>query len=262
MAAAAKPDKRNELHSTLVGLPPTEKSDGLPIVQDLDGVMLDNGEPYAERELKFGVDLYQPAIVDGSPYVMGQSPVFASKQQIDSRHPTWGGVLTKYLLPVVTALERKSNPNASGSEAYGWLPPPLINEGKKVQTSWLHDFLLDPYPIRPAVFLRMPRFNMSSSEATALANYFAAVDNAEFPYAYSSARDRSRLAALEAEYQTGSRETGVGGRRSEVSSQNSAAPPEMQRLDDAMKIVVNGNFCVKCHLVADYAPPGGNRAKA
>src|SRR5207244_7955128 len=84
--------------------------------------------------------------------------------------------------------------------AYGWLPPPLINEGKKVQTAWLHDFLLDPYPIRPAVFLRMPRFNMSSSEATALANYFAAVDNADFPYAYSSGRDRSRLAAMEAEY--------------------------------------------------------------
>jgi len=36
----------------------------------------------------------------------------------------------------------------------------------------------------------------------------------------------------------------------------------MQRLDDAMKIVVNGNFCVKCHLVADYSPPGSNRAKA
>jgi hypothetical protein len=36
----------------------------------------------------------------------------------------------------------------------------------------------------------------------------------------------------------------------------------MRRLDDAMKIVVNGNFCVKCHLVADYDPPGSNRAKA
>ena len=69
-----------------------------------------------------------------------------------------------------------------GSEAYGWLPPPLIGEGNKVQTAWLHDFLLDPYPIRPAVFLRMPKFNMSSAEATALANYFAAVDNADFPY--------------------------------------------------------------------------------
>src|SRR5204862_533018 len=84
-----------------------------------------------------------------------------------------------------------------------------------------------------ATFLRMPRFNMSSSEATALANYFAAVDNAEFPYAYSSSRDRSRLGAMEAEY-------AKSGQRSEVRGQRSEAPVGMQRLDDAMKIVVNG----------------------
>jgi hypothetical protein len=260
LTAAAKPDKRNELHATLLGLPPTEKSDGLPIVQDLDGVMLDNGSPYAQRELKFGLDLYQPTIVDGTAYQTGQSPVFASAGQIDSRYPTWGGVLTKYLLPVVTDLERKANPNASGSEAYGWVPPPLHNEGSKVQTAWLHDFLLDPYPIRPAVFLRMPRFNMSSSEATALANYFAAVDNADFPYAYSGSRDRSRLAALETEYEKQGKNG--GGERSDVGGQKSESPPGMQRLDDAMKIVVNGNFCVKCHIVSDFSPAGSVRAKA
>src|SRR4029079_3017916 len=160
--------------------------------------------------------------------------------------------------PVVTELERKSNPNASGAEAYGWLPPPLINEGNKVQTAWLHDFLLDPYPIRPAVFLRMPKFNMSSAEATALANYFAAVDSAEFPYAYAGNRDRTRLSDLEAKYVKSAKDD--SGQRSEVSK--STAPPEMQRLDDAMKIVVNGNFCVKCHLVADYSPAGSVRAKA
>jgi len=165
----------------------------------------------------------------------------------------------KYLLPVVTELERKSNPNASGAEAYGWLPPPLINEGNKVQTAWLHDFLLDPYPIRPAVFLRMPRFNMSSAEATALANYFAAVDSAEFPYAYAANRDQSRLAELETAY-TKAAGSAAGAGSSQVSKSNT--PVGMQRLDDAMKIVVNGNFCVKCHLVGDYSPPGSNRAKA
>jgi len=36
----------------------------------------------------------------------------------------------------------------------------------------------------------------------------------------------------------------------------------MQRLDDAMKIVLNGNFCVKCHLVGDYTPAGSIRAMA
>jgi hypothetical protein len=263
LAGASKADKRNELHSTLLGLPPARKEDGLPVVTDLEGSQLDDSSPYAARELKLGLELFQPTIVDGSAYLTGQQPVFVSTAQLDARYPTWGGTLTKYLLPVVTDLERKANPNASGSEAYGWLPPPLHNEGTKVQTAWLHDFLLDPYPIRPATFLRMPRFNMSSSEATALANYFAAVDNADFPYAYSGSRDRSRLSALEAQYQQSGQRTGNRGQATANSRQaSSEGSAGMQRLDDAMKIVVNGNFCVKCHLVADYSPPGSNRAKA
>ena len=34
------------------------------------------------------------------------------------------------------------------------------------------------------------------------------------------------------------------------------------RLDDALKIVTNGNYCVKCHLVSDFEPKGADRAKA
>ena len=37
-----------------------------------------------------------------------------------------------------------------------------------MQTDWLHDFLMDPTPIRPAVVLRMPNFHMSSDEASKL----------------------------------------------------------------------------------------------
>jgi hypothetical protein len=301
IAASTKPDKRNELHATLQGLPPTEKNDGYPLVFDQDNSLLDSSSDYAERELKLAIELYQPTIVDGSPYLTGQLPVIVPKGQIDARYPTTGGMLTKYLLPVVTKLERQVNPNASGSEAYGWLPPPLINEGNKVQTPWLHDFLLEPYAIRPATFLRMPKFNMSSSEATTLANYFAAVDNAEYPYAYSSSRDRGRLESLETTYAKKAQESGgqasasnsqasaansqASGANGQASGANgqgavgnalrgvpeatggngqakSTAPPGMERLDDAMKIVTNGNFCVKCHLVADYSPPGSERAKA
>jgi len=264
LTAAAQPDRRNELHATLAGLPPTDKPDGLPQVVDADGFQLDGESPYSQRELKFALDLYQPAIVDGSPYLTGQAPVQVASGQLDARYPTWGGALTKYLLPVVTSLERQANPNASGSEAYGWLPPPLIGEGNKVQTAWLHDFLLDPYPIRPAVFLRMPKFNMSSAEATALANYFAAADNSEFPYTHSSGRDRSRLAELEAAYVQPPNESlaSAPSPASAATQANGSAPEGMQRLDDAMKIVVNGNFCVKCHIVADFEPTGSERAKA
>src|SRR4029077_20910890 len=47
-----------------------------------------------------------------------------------------------------------------------------------------------------------------------------------------------------------------------ASAASPPAPPGMRRLDDAMKVVVNGNFCVKCHIVADFTPAGSNRAKA
>ena len=60
---------------------------------------------------------------------------------------------------------KKTNPQVKGSEAWGWLPPPLMDEGEKVQTDWLHGFLMDPTPIRPAVVMRMPNFHMSSDEA-------------------------------------------------------------------------------------------------
>lgn len=261
LAAASRPDRRNELHATLRGLPPAAKDDGLPLVFDLEGGPVDSSADYAPRELKLALDLFEPAIVDGSPYYTGQSPVAVSLSQLDRRYPSKEGVVTKYLLPEVTKLEREANPNASGAEAYGWLPPPLVGEGKKVQTGWLHDFLLDPYPIRPAVFLRMPRFNMSSEEATKLANYFAAVDGVSYPYAYASSRDRSRLAAREASYVQAVAAAG-GGSMGGSEPAKAGPPPGMRRLDDAMKIVVNGNFCVKCHVVGDYRPPGSKRALA
>ena len=54
------------------------------------------------------------------------------------------------------------------TKAWDWVPPPLVGEGRKVQSEWLYEFLLDPHPIRPLTVLRMPQFNMSSHEATAL----------------------------------------------------------------------------------------------
>src|SRR5438876_1151822 len=110
LAGATTPDKRNELHATLIGLMPADKADDYPVVQDTDGVALDNSadSTYAQRELKYLLDLYQPTVVDGSPYVMGQAPVAVPIGQIDARYPTWGGVLTKYLLPEVTKIEKQS----------------------------------------------------------------------------------------------------------------------------------------------------------
>ena len=34
-----------------------------------------------------------------------------------------------------------------------------------------------------------------------------------------------------------------------------------ERMDDAMKIVTDGNYCVKCHAVGDYSPKGAIKAQ-
>ena len=66
--------------------------------------------------------------------------------------------------------------------------------------------------------MRMPNFHMSSDDASALVNYFAAKDDADWPYEYSERRRDAYLAQLD------------------------NAHPEW--LDSAMKIVPDGNYCV------------------
>ena len=128
------------------------------------------------------------------------------------------------------ARAKQTNPQVKGSEAWGWLPPPLMAEGKKAQPDWLHRFLMDPTALRPAVVMRMPNFKMSSLEAAKLVNYFAAASGADFPYEYKPQQQASYLAQAEADH------------------------PD--RLNQAMNIVVDGNYCVKCHAVADFQPQG------
>jgi hypothetical protein len=173
-----------------------------------------------------------------------------SNRTIDERYPATGGVLARYLIPRVTQYEKQFNPNASGAEAFGWVPPPLVREGNKVQPNWLHEFLLEPYPIRPAVFLRMPKFNMTSGEATDLVNYFSARDNARYPYELTEARQDSQLLRKEQEY------------RSLNPSADLKDPARSVRFDDAIRVITNNNYCVKCHAVADFVPQGNARALA
>ena len=261
LQAQGTPDYRNQLHSLLTGLPTLSKGDALPVVTDADGLALDDSEPYSQDELRLSMDLYGPTIIDGSTYMSGQAPITTPTTSIDARRPTWGGALTKYLLPVVTQLEKQANPNASGSESLGWVPPPLMGEGTKVQPAWLHDFLLEPYAIRPATFLRMPKFNMTSKEATDLVNYFAAVDNADYPYQFSSRRLESELVAKAVDHARDLEEAGV---MPPQGSWDTLPTSDLvqRRFDDAMQIVVDGNYCVKCHRMADFEPQGSNRAKA
>ncbi len=242
-------DRRGLNTANLSIMPRVRASDGRPDVADENGDPLEEEEEYDPTKTSLSFDLWQPAVLSGEPFLVGLKPETIPFDMIEKRHAAQGGFLTRYLLPVVTQLDAQASGSAKGGEAMAWLPPPLIGEGKKVQSAWLHEFLLEPYPIRPAVYLRMPKFNMSPDEATQLAAYFAAVDNAEYPYTFARSRQASTRELTEAEYQA---------RWSQLAA--SDKPAEGSRYDHAMNIVVSGNYCVKCHIVSDFMPKSSQRS--
>ena len=218
LADSKKVDNRGLGHATVTGMVNPE------LAEDDDG----NPQYY------FG--LWRSLPINGQPWIVGGAEAPVLESRITNKIPPHGGNFARLLHPVALAMEQATNPNAKASDAWGWVPPPLVNEGIKVQTGWLHDFLLDPYQIRPAVVLRMPKFNMSSDEATQLANYFAAVDGAQYPYLVDHRTDSSYLARQDAEHP--------------------------HRFEDALKIVTDNNYCVKCHKVGDFTPAGSAAALA
>ncbi len=229
-------DRQGRRHATLYGMPTLDPVTGKPQLVDEDGIPIEEGDTEAAPHQP--VMLWHDALVDGEPRLVGSQNVSLPADAIKAgkQYPARGGDLARLLFPVVIADEKQINPNVKPDDAWGWLPPPLVGEGRKVQSGWLHKFLLNPHPIRPSAVLRMPKFNFQSSEAAALVNYFAAVDGADYPYVYDSRLDESSLAAVE-----------------------QAHPGH---LDGAMKIVTNNNYCVKCHLVGSYSPPGNPKALA
>ncbi len=229
-------DRQGRRHTTLVGMPVLDPVTGKPQLVDEDGVPVEEGDTEVVPHRQ--VMLWHDALVDGEPRIVGGQNIMVPEDAIRAgkHYPARGGDLARQLFPVVIADEKQVNPNVKPDDAWGWLPPPLVGEGRKVQSGWLHKFLLNPHPIRPPVVMRMPKFNFQSSEAAALVNYFAAVDGAEYPYVYDPRLDESSVLVKE-----------------------QSAPGHLQ---GAMKIVTNNNYCVKCHLVGSYAPPGNPKALA
>ena len=236
-------DHRGLRFAQLHGLPVMDEETGEPQLVDEDGLAITREEVAEIFEEEGEViptyyifTLWEDALLNGEAWLRGVQDVLvpAAEEGVGpargNAYPAWGGDLTRYLYPRVIAKAQELNPQAKGSEAGGWLPPPLMDEGEKVQPDWLHGFLMDPTELRPAVVMRMPNFRMSSDDASKLVNYFAAVNNVDFPYEYRPQQRDSYLAARHAE-----REDPLG---------------------EAMNIVVDGNYCVKCHAVADFKPVG------
>ncbi|MCH7750856.1 MAG: c-type cytochrome, partial [Planctomycetes bacterium] len=227
-------DNGGRYHATLNGQPVMNEATGQPERFDEDGLPLEPDDDESDPYYRF--TLWKDALVAGEAWLVGLQDLMvpASREGYGpadgQAYPAWGGDLARYLYPKVIAHAKQTNPQVKGSEAWGWLPPPLMAEGEKVQSDWLHGFLMDPTALRPAVVMRMPNFKMSSLEAAKLVNYFAAASGADFPYEYKPQQRASYLAQAEADH------------------------PD--RLNQAMNIVVDGNYCVKCHAVADFQPQG------
>ncbi|MCX7416002.1 MAG: c-type cytochrome, partial [Planctomycetia bacterium] len=229
-------DRQGRRHATLLGMPQLNPETGKPQLADEDGVPIEDGDTEALVHRPFM--LWQDTLIDGEARPVGAQNLLVPDDAFRAgvHYPARGGDLARLLFPVVIADEKQINPNVKPDDAWGWLPPPLVGEGKKVQSGWLHKFLLNPQTIRPSAVLRMPKFNFQSHEAASLVNYFAAVDGAEYPYVYDTRLDESSLAEAERLHPN--------------------------HLEGALKIVTNNNYCVKCHQVGGYAPPGNPKALA
>jgi cbb3-type cytochrome oxidase cytochrome c subunit len=57
----------------------------------------------------------------------------------------------------------------------GTVAPDLSYEGSRAQRKWVIEFLRNPQTLRPTLTFRMPQFNMTTEEATVLADYLCMV---------------------------------------------------------------------------------------
>ena len=166
-------------------------------------------------------------------YVMPGEAVPVTEGQLRGKIEGRGGEFGKWLVNKLAPELSKTPGGNDFNAAWQASVPPLTGEGHKVRPPWLYQFLKNPEPLRRAVVLRMPRFNMSDEEARVLANYFAAIDGVPFPY--------QSIPQTQADYQTA--------RSAEYQQQYPGAEHDFLA---ASWNVLNGPECRKCHNV------GGN----
>ncbi len=256
--ARSKAIDRQGLRRAQIEGMPVIGQDGLPVILDDEEFPLEEEEDerFALDRLIYSFSLRKAAAVDGEPYQVGEVAFDVPRPYLTRRQRARGGTLAKYLLPRVVAREKEVNPNAKGSEAWAWLPPTLVGEGEKTQPEWLYTYLLEPHLIRPATVMRMPRYNLSRAEAQQLVDYFAARDQVSHPYHFDPLRQPAYLAQQDRQYAE---------RLQKLADEGTVqldGPFSNRHLADAMRMVVSGNYCVKCHLIGDFNPAGIERVKA
>lgn len=97
-------------------------------------------------------------------------------------------ILQKYNCTGCHVIEGKGGDVATFYETPQAAPPPLVvgnlQEGEKVQATWLYEWLARPAGLRPWLKVRMPTFPLTIDEATTLSKYFSALAGKGFPYEF------------------------------------------------------------------------------
>jgi cbb3-type cytochrome oxidase cytochrome c subunit len=201
-----------------------------PELKPFDGKPLTlEGMPIGQIEDEVTVQLWQPLTVRGYTFNVGDN-VTLDRSRFEKTAAQGGDFAWLF---ATSEAERTGTDFAA---FWNRLPPPLIREGLKVQTPWLTGFLRDPYAIRPATNLRMPRFHYgrdekdAANETTDLANFFAARDHADFPYQLIPERTQEYLARAESKHR--------------------------DYLGAGWHVMTKG-ACVQCHAIGQYKPTGG-----
>ncbi|MCR4411685.1 MAG: c-type cytochrome, partial [Thermoguttaceae bacterium] len=222
VADSKRTDLRGLCRSELVGMPQWNAQGKLEETED------DEGNP------QYAFLLWEPAALGGNIWPVGSAGVLVSDRQIVGKRPPRGGDFSRLLYPVALREAKATGAAAPALEAWGWVPPALVNEGRRVQPGWLYEYLLDPSVIRPAAVLRMPKYNLAPAEAARLVDYFAASAGVEFPYSADP-----RTLAL---------------------GRVASDPRRQERREKAMRLVTDRTtFCAKCHLVGDHGPGGDTK---
>jgi cytochrome c551/c552 len=223
-------------------LTPDKIESSLGLEADRGKTFTIEGMPIGQFENELTVQLWKPVTIRGYTFNIGDTVTLdaskvsdaaaAEPAKIKKTAPDGGNFAWLYSTYVA---ER-----TGGDFAKLWdrLPPPLVREGNKVQTPWLKGFLKDPYSIRPAANLRMPRFHYGNAistpdhETTRLANYFPARDGADFPYQSIPERSQAYLA------------------------ERTRAHPDYFAAGMSM-MSGKGSPCISCHAVGPSKPTGG-----
>ncbi|MFG0335546.1 MAG: c-type cytochrome, partial [Maioricimonas sp. JB049] len=226
-------DEFEEAFDLLLDLKPPRQAEtgrtdaeGRPIVR-WHGMVF--GPPDPEDDLEdqeYAFDTWETVQVDENVYAPGGRVLVPATDLIEYTEGR-GGDFAHWLVPQLMESRFQNNRYLAWQAS----PPPLSDEGSRVQTPWLYRFLKNPDQIRYTTVLRMPKFNMSDEEAMALANYFAAVDDVPYPYQRIEQQEPVYLAAREALY-------------------HEEFPEEASQdyLETAWK-VLNAPLCNKCHAV-------------